>query len=118
MRLNRRQLANPFFRNSAPRSGAKNRIHHSGGKAMARLFCEFHALIDGGVVGNAVEEMQLESPEAKSDKDFRIEPRIGTLEQRANLLIQPDLPAKHAQHQSRGQMAVRGCEFVNVIGPQ
>src|ERR1035441_10904245 len=104
MRLNRCQLANALVqrsaqrssvvRSTAPRGITKNCVDHSGGKAMARLFCEFHALIDGGVGGNAVEKLQLESAEAEGDEDFRIEPRVGTLEQGANLLIEPDLPAK------------------------
>jgi hypothetical protein len=34
---------------------------------MARLFREFHALIDGGVVGNAVEKPELKCAEAESD---------------------------------------------------
>ena len=85
---------------------------------MARLFCQLHAFIDGGVGGNAVEKPELKDAEAESDQNFRIELGIGTLEQRANLPIEPDLPAKHAQHQSRGQIAVRGRECTDLIGPQ
>ncbi len=75
---------------------------------MARLLCQLHAFIDGRVVGNAVEKPELEGAEAESDQDFRIKFGVGTLQQRANLLIEPKLPAKHAQHQSRGQIAIRG----------
>ena len=85
---------------------------------MARLFRQLHALIDSGVVRNAVEKSQLKNAEAESDQDFRIEPGIGTLQQRPRQLVQKNLPTKYAQHQSRGQMAVRGREFVHRVGPQ
>src|SRR5271157_1848482 len=122
MRLNRRLtttlLQKSVPRSCAPRSAAKNRIHHPGGEAMPRLFCEFHALIDGSVVGNAVEKSELENAEAESDQDFRIEPGIGMFQQRPRQLVQENLPAKHAQHQSRRQMTVRWRELVDLIGPQ
>ena len=40
---------------------------------MPRLFCQLHALIDGGVGGNAIEKPQLKCAEAERDPDFRVE---------------------------------------------
>ncbi len=80
---------------------------------MARLFGQLHALIDGGVRGNAIEKAQWKAPRRRAIRTSGSSLRVGTLEQRANLLVQTNLPAKHAQHQRRGQIAVRGCERVD-----
>ena len=85
---------------------------------MARLFRQLHALIDGGVSGNAIEKLQLKGAEAESDENFRIEPGIGTFQSRANLGIQPDLPAKHAQHQGGRQIAVGDAERIDFLASE
>ena len=68
---------------------------------------KFHALINRGMGRNPIQMQQLKRPHAQSDPHFRIELCIGMLQQRPNLLVQPNLPAQHAQHQRRRQIPIR-----------
>ena len=63
---------------------------------MAGLLGQLHALIDGGVSGNAIEELQLECSHAESDRDFRIEFGFWLRDQEFEPLVEANLPPKHA----------------------
>ena len=82
---------------------------------MACLLRQLHALIDRRVSGNAIQKPQLKRAQTEGDEDFRIELRIWPLEQRTNLRVQPDLPAKHAHHQGSGQIAVGWAECIHIF---
>ncbi len=79
---------------------------------MAGPFGQLDALIDGCVGGNAIEKAQLKRAHAESDRDLRIEFFSGFGEE-FQLVIEEDLPAEHAEHESCGQMAVGGRERVD-----
>ena len=80
---------------------------------MAGLLGEFDALVDGGAGGNAVHAQNLECAEAQGDQDFRLEFSFGPGEQGLHLMVEANLPAKHAQNQRRGQVAIGGGERVD-----
>ncbi len=73
---------------------------------MAGLLGQFHAFVDGGAGGNAVQMQQLKRAQPQGNQYLRIEFGVGAFEQRLQLMIELNLPAQHAQHQRRGQVAV------------
>ena len=73
---------------------------------MPRLLRQLHAFINRGMGRYAIEKHHLESAEAQSDQHLRVEFGVRAFEKRANLSIDPKLPAKHTQHESRCEVAV------------
>ena len=80
---------------------------------MAGLPRQLHALADGRVGGNAIEKEKLKCAQSKRGKDLRIEFGARFLKEVLQLRVQPDLPAKHTEHQHGGQVAVGRRERVN-----
>ena len=85
---------------------------------MASLLGELHALVDRRARRNAVQMQQLECAEAKRDPNLSIKLGARPCEQPSNLIVQLDLPAQHAQHESRGQVAVGRGKSSNRLAAQ
>ena len=75
---------------------------------MPCLLCEFHAFVDGSPGRNAIKVEQLKRAHSQSDEHFSIDARSRSFQEGLDLLIELNLPAKHAQHERSGQIAV-GC---------
>ena len=73
MRVRPRSLPEGLPRGPAAASLRSTAFTMPGGKAMAGLLGQLHALIDGGVRGNAIEKLKLKCAQAQSDRDFGIE---------------------------------------------
>ena len=73
---------------------------------MSGLLGEFHAFVNGGAGRDAIEMQQLKCSQAQRDEHFRFELCVGTLEKRAQRLIEFDLPTQHAEYQSSGKISI------------
>ena len=80
---------------------------------MTGLLGQFHALVDGGTGGNAIQMQYLKCAQTQRDKNFSIELGVGMLEEGLNLVVEEDLPAKHAEDEGCGEVAVRRGERVD-----
>ena len=85
---------------------------------MAGLLGQLHALVDGGAGGDAVHVEQLECAQAQGDENFGVEFGVGAGEQGVKLVVELNLPAQHAQHQRRGQVAVGSARDVDGFAAQ
>ena len=92
---------------------AEHSVNDAGCEAMTGLLGQFHALVYCCTCGNAIEIQYLERAHAQRDKNFRIDLGVGMREERPQLVVDPDLPPKHTQHQRRGQIAVNRGESVD-----
>ena len=77
---------------------------------MPGLLGQLHALIDRGARRNAIQMQQLKCPIRSAIRISASSFAFGRLAAADNLLVQQNLPAQHAQHQRRGQVAVRRRE--------
>ena len=88
---------------------AQDRIHHARGKPMPGLLGQLHALVDRRMRRNAIEKPEAETrPGAAAISTSASSFAFGRLSSGRRFVVEPDLPAQHAEHQRRGQVAVGG----------
>ena len=97
---------------------AQDGVDHAGGEVVAGLLDQFDAFGENGACGDAIHVEQLECAQAESDQDFCIEFHVGMSEQSADLLVELNLPAEHAQDERRDQVAVGGGERIDGFAAQ
>ena len=111
MRLHRRALLLHFILLAAIVSGcidfAQHRVHHARGKAVAGLLGQLHAFVNGRMRRNPVKIEQLKRAQPQRNSYLGVQLGIGLVQQFLDACIQQRLPAQHAQHQSRDQIAIR-----------
>ena len=73
---------------------------------MSRPLGQFHAFVNRRMQRNPVHVQQLKCTEPQRDQNFDVNLGVRMFKENPDALIEIDLPAQNAEHQSGGQMTI------------